>query len=133
MTVDIDSLVFPKLLPGHRWVVFQDEESSYIGSWDRIVIQIRKDRKHFSWMGYERFLYLEDARKRLEDAGYGEEDSEEPIPDDEQGLWRMYVIKSAETLHKEYVRRHRIPIQSQKVKAVVDSWQEELNVDLHRD
>lgn len=129
--IDLDTLVFPKLLPGHKWVVFQDDDSCM--PWDTVTIAIRKDRRFFSYLGYSRNCFLTKARERLKKAGYGDEDSEEQIPDDEQAVWRMYIMKSAEALHSEYVERHKIPIKYQKIKEAVDGWQEELNDHLYRD
>lgn len=125
--IDLEGLTFPKLLPGHRWLVRQDLTSAFVASWDRIVIYILKDRRWFTDLGFERHLYLSDARYILEKADY------ENIPDDEQELWRMYVMATAKVLHKDYVARMHIPINREKVRGMVLGWQEELNEHLYSD
>lgn len=120
--IDFDTLTFPKLLPGHRWVVKQSTES--FSTWDQIEIEIRKDRRFFSWLGFSRTIYLSEARKRLLECDYPDEE----IPTEELELWAFYVDRHAAKLHDIYKERLAIPIQNQKVKDAVRGWQDALNV-----
>lgn len=123
MTVNLDGLVFPKLLPGHKWVVNRATDS--FSSWDQIEIEIRKDRRYFTYLGFSRNVWLTRAAKQLSEAGWD-------VPATEQEQWRLLVIKHAESLHDTYKERLRIPIQAAKVRDAVMMWEDELNEHLHR-
>ena len=124
MTVNLEGLVFPKLLPGHRWVVSQALGS--LATWDQIEIEIRRDRRFFTYLGFSRSCWLSRARDVLESSGYGAPFSE-PLPEEENELWRFFIMKNAERLHDAYVERLRLPIMNQKVKDSVEAWEQELN------
>jgi hypothetical protein len=115
-----DDLVFPKLLPGHKWVVRQDLDC--YASWDQLIIQIRKDRRWFSYMGYSTVIWLDRAERWWKDVDFDPGD----VPEESE-LWRRYVLATAEGLHEKYVKAHQAPIRNKQVKELVDTWTEELN------
>lgn len=129
--IDIDALEFPELLPGHKWVVRMYEDSMW--SYDAVAIAIRKDRRWFASLGYGFIINLTQSVEELKKVGYrlhsvkDPRDGEQLIPADEEGQWRMYIMKSAHALHDEYVAKHKIPIQYKKMKTIVANVNEELN------
>lgn len=116
-----DDLVFPQLLPGHKWVVKQDTDA--FSSWDQLVVQIRRDRRWFTYLGYSMVFWLSRAETWWKNVNDGEPGN---LPEEAE-LWKQYVMANANALHEKYVRAHQVPIKNQQVKDAVKGWEDELN------